>query len=212
MLYCDKCIQFGNDVNNSVKHLPEDCPEFGIPQVHHGVDLEIKVENWGEAEERAGDVWYKDEQGIIHATKEQFAGFLSEQRGTTIREALDYIDNWSKKNPPIDWSNTKSPGVDLTPKQQATVPKPTWSHGVVHKYFPNRNYGFIRPVCDGLDVFLHLKNCIGGYTPVEGDKVIYLTRWGSHTLYALEVKLLKSGLIVKESEGFTLYDQLYDRS
>ena len=26
MSYCDTCIQFGNDINNPVKHAPEDCP------------------------------------------------------------------------------------------------------------------------------------------------------------------------------------------
>ena len=34
--YCDRCIQYGNDIDNPVKHQPEDCPRRKRPAAPGG--------------------------------------------------------------------------------------------------------------------------------------------------------------------------------
>lgn len=120
--------------------------------------------------------------------------------------------------------------VDLVETSQPCKPREprplTHSKGTIYRYFPDRLYGFIKPDCGGLDVWFHKKNCVPGYTPAEGDKVIYLTRLGDRGLYALEVDQLTTKLFpVIMSKALNgdpgaieflqqpgLYDQLYNRT
>lgn len=81
------------------------------------------------------------------------------------------LDQWSRDNPPRNFNLT-------------------WSTGIIRRYFQDKAYGFIRPDDNGLDVWVHKKFCAEGYTPTEGDKVIYLTRLGDEgSLVAKEVNL-----------------------
>lgn len=251
--YCDRCIRYGNDVNNPVKHNPEDCPVYGYqhraanghPDIDYGNgitprfpgltqdqidsipraavwpnDRDTAIQDFGEYKEsvyRRNSPIRKPGLAITPEQEQLIRSHLESGDITAAQQVvIDSLDEWSVNNPPQNFRGTNDelsvslPAVTTfsnsqairaghnlgkmnlcmqamgcgTPVERAL----TYSTGTIRRYFPTRGYGFIKPDCGGIDVWIHVNNCVGGYRPVEGDRVNYLTRLG------------KEGLIAKETD------------
>lgn len=163
----------------------------------------------------------------ISPEQEQLIKSYLESGDTTAAKQviIDSLDEWSANNPPERFLGTNDelslqlPAVTSFGRPDKSL---TCSTGTIRKFFPNRGYGFIKPDIDGLDVWIHVNNCVEGYRPKEGDKVVYLTRLGKEGLIAKEVCIIQKifetisesfpqPMLEHREEEQSMYDVIYSK-